>query len=185
MTDFNPKTPLVMARRKSVNGHYLNAGRALVITKKPEAAGEVDQDTARLLFDKGIAIPADQVKPTPVETKEQEAARLQREKAREEKRLSQTEAATSDSDGEPSGQGETPPAGDPPMIEPQADLVAWQADDAEAKAKKGDRVTNDHLRLIAGREEVVIETDDNKTDLQQKIMAARAARAAEQGAVVG
>lgn len=175
MTDFNPDTTLVMARRKSVNGHYLNAGRALVITKKPSAPGEVDQDTARLLFNKGIAIPADQVKPTPVETKEQEAARLRAEAARAEKVMPQTTAATSSSDGGPAddaGEGEAL------VLEPQADLITWQADDAEAKAKKGDRVTNDHLRLIAGRESVLIETDDNKTDLQQKIMAARAERAA-------
>jgi len=110
-----------------------------------------------------------------VETKEQEAARLRAEAARAEKVMPQTTAATSSSDGGPAddaGEGEAL------VLEPQADLITWQADDAEAKAKKGDRVTNDHLRLIAGRESVLIETDDNKTDLQQKIMAARAERAA-------
>lgn len=160
MTDQSKNPPLVMARRKSVGGHYLNAGTPLVITAKPSAPGEVTQAVADMLAAKRIAIPLDEVRPTPVETKEQEAARLMAE-ARAIEASASAEAADA--------------------VAVQADLVSWQADDAEAKAKKGDRVSNDHLRLIAAREGVAVESDDNKADLQSKIMAARALSAPEPG----
>lgn len=169
MTDFNPDTPLLMARRKSVNGTYLNAGTKLVITDKPSAPGEVDEDTARLLFNKGIAVPLDDFRPTPVETKDQEAARLRRDQVATDAEMPQTSASTSDSDGEKRD-----------SFEPQSDLVTWQADDDEAGKKAGDPVTNDDLVLLGGREGLTF-SGDRKADMQLAIMNARAARAEAEG----
>ena len=58
-----------------------------------------------------------------------------------------------------------------------ADLVTWQEDDAKLEKKKGDHVTNEDLHAIAEREEIDVESDDNKDDLQRKIMAGRADKA--------
>lgn len=57
------------------------------------------------------------------------------------------------------------------------DLIRWNADDSETGKKAGAIVTKDDLHIIAKREGVDVETDDNKASLQAKIAAARAAAA--------
>ena len=159
MSDFNAATPLVMATFKTVHGFRLNRGARLHIVDEPSVAGEVTEAMARRLFKSRIAVPADAFRPTPVETPEQEAARIVTESS-----AALTDAPAADQDAAT-------------LDAIPADLTTWQDDDRETGAKKGDRVTNDHLRIIAGREEVEVETDDNKTDLQRKIVKGRAARA--------
>lgn len=83
MTDFNPAAQHVMARRATVLGHQLSANAPLTITGDPKAPGEVTEPLARFLHGRGLAVPADQARPTPVETPEQEAERLKAEAARE------------------------------------------------------------------------------------------------------
>lgn len=148
---FDPQRRLVMANFKTVLGHNLPAGTPLVLVEEPTARGEVDEALARRLFNGRNAVYAEDARPTPVETPEQEKARLAAEALR-------------DADD-----------GDVVVME---DLLVWQADDAEAKKKAGAKVTKDDLILIAGRESVVIETDDNKPDLIRKITERRAAAAA-------
>lgn len=141
MSDFDPARKLTMARFKTVLGHGLQAGTPLAIVKEPTARGEVDEAMARRLHKSGIAVYAEDFRPTPVETKEQEAARL-----------TAGETATPDS---------TESAIEGDQIEVQDDL----------------RVSNADLRKIAKDEGVELESDDNKADMQLKIMRARAARA--------
>lgn len=143
MSDFDPTRKLTMARFKTVHGHNLNAGAALTIVAEPAGAGEVDEAMARRLHKSGIAVYADDFRPTPVETVEQEAARL-----------IGGETASPDT-------AESAIEGD--QIEVQEDL----------------RTTNDRLRQIAADEGVALESDDNKADMQFKIMQARAARAGD------
>lgn len=76
MPDPDLSKPLVMARFATVLGHNLNSGRLLSITPEPETAGQVDPDTAGLLFRRGIAVYAEDAVPTPVETPRQEALRV-------------------------------------------------------------------------------------------------------------
>ena len=159
MTDFNAETPLIMATFKTVHGFNLNRGARLTIVDEPEAAGQVTEATARRLFASKVAVPADNFRPTPVETPEQNAARVLAD-------------ATDQSDGATVDLGN---------LEIPEDLSVWQEDDREAGARKGDRGTNDHLRLIAGREGAAIESDDNKADLQRKIIEGRASRAPDSG----
>lgn len=138
MSDFDPARRLTIARFKTVGGHPLPVGTALTIVAEPAKPGEVDEALARRLFASGIAVYAEDYRPTPVETTEAQAARII------------TEAADLDE-----------AAGD--QIEVQADL----------------RVSNSALRQIAADEGVAVEGDDNKSDLQRKIMEGRAARAAQ------
>lgn len=138
---------IVMAQFKTVLGHPLQKGTPLVVVAEPAAPGEVDQAMANRLLKSGIAVDAGAYCPTPVETREEEAARL-----------------IEQSDGEV------------PMNDVPAELLRWQADDAEAGKAAGDTVTNADLRLIAAREDVPVEGDDNKADLIGKILGARAAR---------
>jgi hypothetical protein len=141
---FDPKRPLVMASFKTVLGHNLPVGTPLVITDEPSAPGEVDEGLARRLWNGKAAAYATDLRPTPVETPEQERARLALEAMRD---------------------GNT---------EPTADLLVWQEDDAEAGKKAGAKVTKDDLLIIAARESVTVETDDNKPDLIRKITERRA-----------
>lgn len=143
MSDFDPARKLTMARFKTVHGHGLQAGTALAIVEEPAAAGEVDEAMARRLWNAGIAVYAEDFRPTPVETKEQEAARL-----------TAGETASPDTD-------ESAIEGD--QIEVQSDL----------------RVSNSALRKIAEDEGIAVESDDNKADLQRKIMEGRAAKATQ------
>lgn len=143
MSDFDPARKLTMARFKTVHGHGLQAGTALAIVEEPAAAGEVDEAMARRLWNAGIAVYAEDFRPTPVETKEQEAARL--------------------TAGETASPDSTESAIEGTQIEVQEDL----------------RVSNSALRKIAEDEGVELESDDNKADMQFKIMRARAARAQE------
>lgn len=149
---FDPKRRIVMATFKTVLGHNLPAGTPLVIAEEPAQRGEVDLQLATRLFNSKNAVYAEDARPTPVETPEQERARLAAERLR---------------DAGPGGEDEG-------QLVPTDDLVTWPADDAETGAKAGDRVTNEHLRAIATREGAVVESDDNKADLQQKIMLRRA-----------
>lgn len=142
MSDFDPSVPLTMAKFKTVHGHNLNAGTALVIAASPVASGEVTEDMARRLYLSGAAVPADDFRPTPVETPVQEAARL-----------AKSNAALAE-EAEALGV-------EPPLPEIPADL----------------QVTKARLLEIAAEEEVAVESDDNKPDLQAKIIAARAAKA--------
>lgn len=146
---YDPTRRLVMATFKTVHGHGLPAGTFLTLASEPAKAGEVDEDTARLLWNKKAAVYEEDHRPTPVETPQQEAARI-------------VTAVVADPDA---------------PVETPADLVTWQQDDDEVLKKAGDRVTVVDLRLIAGREGVTVETDDNKGDLIAKIVAARAAKA--------
>ena len=146
---FDPSRRLVMATFKTVLGHNLPAGTALAIVEEPSARGEVDEAMARRLFNGRNAVYAEDARPTPVETPEQEKARLAIEALRD--------------------------ARDGDVVMP--DLLVWQADDAEAKKKAGAKVTKDDLILIAKREGVLVETDDNKPYLIRKITERRAAAA--------
>lgn len=159
---FDPRRPIVMATFKTVLGHNLPVGTPLTIVEEPTASGEIDEAMARRLFASGNAVYREDARPTPVETPEAEKARLAAEALRD--------AVGTEGEGQ---------------LTPQEDLVTWQVDDAELKAKAGDRVTNDHLRAIAGRENVVVEGDDNKADLQRKIMEGRALRGAENSTYSG
>lgn len=155
---FDPKRRLVMASFKTVMGHSLPAGTPLAIVEEPSARGEVDEAMARRLYASKVAGYEDEVYATPVETPEQERNRLALEALRE-----------------------PGPPGDPDVVNATNDLLVWPADDAETGKKAGQKVTKDDLIVIAGRESVVIETDDNKVDLIRKIMEVRAARAVQNG----
>lgn len=141
MSDFDPARKLVMAKFKTVLGHNLNRGAALTIVKEPAAPGEVDEALARRLFNGGQATYADDFRPTPVESKEAEAARLL------------------------GGQTASP------------DLTETEIEGDQIEVQDDLRVNNTKLRQIAADEGVAVESDDNKADLQRKIMEARAARA--------
>lgn len=154
---FDPKRRLVMATFKTVLGHNLPAGTTLTIVDEPKARGEVDEAMARRLHASKNAVYFEDATPTPVETPEQEKNRLAREALRDARDL---------------------PADDFQLV-PTDDLVKWQADDTELGRKAGDPVTNGDLRVIAAREGAVVETDDNKADLQRKIMERRAALAVD------
>jgi hypothetical protein len=145
---FDPKRRLVMASFKTVLGHSLPASTPLVIVDEPSARGEVDEAMARRLYAGGLAVYAEDHRPTPVETPDEEKARLAAEALRE-----------------------AGPAGD--GLTPTDDLVVHPDDHPKA----GKKVTKDDLLEIAENEGVTVETDDNKPDLQRKIMEARAATA--------
>lgn len=141
MSKFDPARKLTMARFKTVNGHGLRAGTPLIIADEPSAPGEVEEAMARRLWNAGMAVYAEDFRPTPVESKEQEAARLVG--------------------------GET--------ASPDADESAIEGDQIEVQDDL--RVSNSALRKIAEDEGVALESDDNKADMQFKIMQGRAARA--------
>lgn len=145
MSTFDPTRRLVLGSFRTVLGHQLDAGTPLVIVDQPSAPGEVEEGLARMLWNKKVALYAEDARPTPVETPAQEQARLAREAMR---------------DGE-----------EVPVL---TDLLVWQVDDAETGKKQGDRVTKDDLLVIAARERVPVEGDDNKPDLIRKITARRA-----------
>ncbi|MEJ7831340.1 MAG: hypothetical protein WKF79_00360 [Nocardioides sp.] len=148
---FDPKRRLVMATFKTVLGHNLPAGTPLVIVgEEPAASGEVDEAMARRLHASGVATYVEDARPTPVETPEQERARLAHEALRD-----------------------APEGGDLDLLVSN-DLQVWAADDSETGKKAGDRVTKADLLVIAEREGARVETDDNKPDLQRKIMLRRA-----------
>lgn len=160
MKDFDPKTPLVMAESKTADGQNLRRGDKLKISKDPAGPGEVSESTARLLYAKQAAIPAADFRPTPVETKQQEAARLLSDEP-DPVPEAEAPADTVTSDGD--------------QFTPAPDLVTWQHDDEEAGRKAGDKVTNADLVLIAGRETVDLPGDATKADMQRLIMEAREA----------
>lgn len=141
MSKFDPARKLVIAKFKTVLGHSLTAGTPLTIADEPSARGEVDEALARRLHAGGIAVYAEDFHPTPIESKEAEAARLL--------------------DGGTASPDLTEGKIDEPQIEVQDDLT----------------VSNKDLRAIAEREGIAVESDDNKADLQRKIMEGRAARA--------
>lgn len=146
---FDPKRRLVMATFKTVLGHNLPAGTTLTIVDEPSARGEVDKAMAARLFNSKNAVYFEDARPTPVESPDQEKARL---------------AAEALYDAGPDGEVSVP-----------ADLIVWQEDDAETGRKKGDKVTRPDLVAIASREGVTFETDDNKGELTRKIVEHRAA----------
>lgn len=150
MAEFDPKRRIVMATFKTVLGHNLPAGHTLTIVEEPAAKGEVDLAMATRLFNSRNAVYFEDAKPTPVETPEQEKARLALEALRE------------------------APAGSDDFV-PTSDLLVWP----EGTEKAGKKVTKDDLLEIADDEGAVVETDDNKSDLIRKIMERRAAVAVE------
>lgn len=158
MTDFTPETKLVMAERKMVLGSYLNEGDPLTITDHPAEPGQVDPATARLLVNKGVAIDPAEARPTPVETVEQEAARLT---------------------VPPAPVPQVPGDDDAQVITTQDDLNVWPEDNEERGVKAGDPVTNDDLRWIAEKEDVELRAGANKGEMQKAIQTQRAARAEE------
>lgn len=154
---FDPKRRLVMASFKTVLGHNLPAGFPLAIVEEPSARGEVDEALARRLHSSKVAVYAEEAHATPVETPEQERARLAAEALRD------------------------APADQPDALTATDDLVVWQENDRALNRRKGDKVTNADLRAIAAREGVVVEGDDNKADLTRKIMERRAQAAVVNG----
>lgn len=161
MSDLDPTRKLKMSRFKTVFGHSLNAGASLFIVDEPKASGEVDTAMARRLFKSGVAVYAEDFRPTPVETKEQEAARL-------------STSATPAEEANPKGDSAEATL----ALEIPADLIVWQNDDEELGKTAGQKVTNEDLQVIAQRQGAVIESDDNKVELQRKIIEHRAALAA-------
>lgn len=153
---FDPARQLVMAKFKTVLGHDLPVGTRLAVVETPSAPGEVDEAMARRLWNGGLAVYIEDLRPTPVETVDQAQER------------EAVEALAATEEGED-------------LAAVPDDLTVWQHDDEALGRKRGDKVTNGDLRAIADREEVETESDDNKADLQRKIVAARAARA-ESGA---
>lgn len=145
---------LVMATAKTVLGHALPVGHPITIVDEPAGPGEVDEAMATRLHASKLAGYQDELHATPVETPEQERNRLALEALRDAR----------------GNDGHT----DTNLFTPTDDLNTWPADDAETGAKAGDRVTNGHLRTIAAREGALVEGDDNKADLQRKIMERRA-----------
>lgn len=144
---FDKNRPIAMTTFKTVLGHGLDVGTALAVVDEPTAAGEVDAPLAARLFASGIASYADEVRPTPVETPEQEKARL-------------AALAVRDSEGR--------------EVVGTDDLLVWPVDDAETGKKAGTTVTKSDLLIIAAREGAAVESDDNKPDLIAKIMVRRA-----------
>lgn len=164
MSKFDPTSQLIMAVFKTVDGFDVPQGTPLFIVETPAKTGEVTEAMARLLWNRKIAVYADDYRPTPVETEEQTHAR---------------EAAEALAAAEPVVVGDevtTEPVTDPEIV-PPADLVTWQADDPDLGKKAGDRVTNEDLRTIALRETVEVEDSDAKAVLIRKIVEHRAAKA--------
>lgn len=143
--------PLVMAAAKTVLGHALPVGHPITVTDEPSAPGEVDEAMATRLHASKIAGYRDELHATPVETPEQERNRLALEALRD-------SAGTDE-------------------LTPTSDLLVHPA----GTPKAGKKVTKDDLLDIAGREGVVIETDDNKPDLIRKITEHRASLAVQNG----
>ena len=161
MSKFDKSRPLVMKSFRTVHGHNLNVGARLTLVEgEPSAPGEVDDVMAERLWAGGIAIYEDQARPTPVETPEQEKARLAVEALRDQR------------DAELRGDEDA-------VLAAPADLVTWQQDDAETGKKEGDRVTRADLVVIAGREGVDVDNGDHKPDLIRKITERRAAGTGE------
>lgn len=162
MTKFDPTHPLIMSQFKTVDGFGVPAGTPLVIVDTPRATGEVTEGTARLLFNKKIAVLADDFRPTPVETEEQARAREATESLRA-AALPVIEGDGSDLTEELS-----------PELVPPADLVTWQDDDADLGKKAGDKVTKEDLLTIAMREEIVLFDESTKPVIIRQIVEARA-----------
>jgi hypothetical protein len=74
MAKLDTDRPLVMARFATVHGFNLNPGKRLAISDEPDAAGLVTPEVAQMLYASGRAVYADDFRPTPVATPEQEAA---------------------------------------------------------------------------------------------------------------
>jgi hypothetical protein len=146
MSDFDPARPLILTKFKTIHGFRPHVGQPLTIVDEPAKEGDVTEAMARRLHKSGIAVYAEDFRPTPVETPEQEAARLvaERDSAIEE--------------------GED--AADVPLSSIPDDL----------------NVTNSKLREIAAAEGVDVESDDNKSELQRKIVEHRAAHAPDPSA---
>jgi hypothetical protein len=161
---FDPKRPLVMATAKTVLGHALPIGQPLAIVDDPSKPGEVDEALARRLHASKLAGYRDELHATPVETPEQERNRLALERVREARSARDSARATAGDDA-----GEEVPL----EVTPTDDLLVHP----EGRPKAGKKVTRDDLLDIAQLEGVVIETDDNKSELTRKIMESRAQRA--------
>lgn len=160
MTDFDPNRPLTMAKFKTVDGFPVGAGTPLFIVEAPAKSGEVTEPMAKRLWAKGTAVYSDDFRPTPVETEEQAKAR---------------EAADVIAAATP--EGDEPGLTDATDILAPDDLVTWQADDEGTGKKAGAPVTRADLIVIAERESVTIESDDNKPAIIRKIVEHRAAQA--------
>lgn len=154
MSDFDPNRKLVMASFKTVHGHGLGAGAALTVVDVAHKPGHVEPAMARRLFNAGIAVYAEDFRPTPVMAKQQESEQ-------------ETLALVAGQDDEAVK-----------IDNPPEDLVIWPQDDDETGKKAGAKVTRDDLFVIAARECAEVESDDNKASLITKITLARAARAA-------
>jgi hypothetical protein len=75
---FNPDKPTVIASPVTIFIHQMVAGDPLSIveTETPEVRGAVTVDLAERLWASGKSVYAEDFRPTPVETPEQEAARV-------------------------------------------------------------------------------------------------------------
>ncbi len=75
---FDRNASYAMAQFATVLGHGLNVGTPIQIVDGADGstAGQLDPTTAQILFDKGTIAPLDDIRPTPVETPEQEARRV-------------------------------------------------------------------------------------------------------------
>lgn len=74
--DFDPDRRLFLTSNKQVLGHRLDAGMELIIVAEPAKRREVDEGTARMLWNKGLASYLEDHRPTPHETPQQEARRV-------------------------------------------------------------------------------------------------------------
>lgn len=76
MSEFDPARTLIMTKFKTVHGFRPHVGSPLEIVAEPSKEGEVTEAMARRLWKSGIAVYAEDFRPTPVATPEQEAAAL-------------------------------------------------------------------------------------------------------------
>lgn len=74
MSDFDPARTLIITQFKTVHGFRPHVGSPLAIVDEPSKEGEVTEAMARRLWKSGIAVYAEDFRPTPVATPEQEAA---------------------------------------------------------------------------------------------------------------
>lgn len=74
--DLDPSQPLVMAFRRTLGGNLMATHESVAIVEEPAERGEVDEETARRLWARGVLIYQSSILPTPVETPQEAAARL-------------------------------------------------------------------------------------------------------------
>lgn len=74
--DLDTSLPLVMASSRTLRGFLMGLHDRVFIVAKPDERGEIDEETARRLWGRGVIMYERDILPTPVETPQQAAARL-------------------------------------------------------------------------------------------------------------